>query len=222
MSKHDQNERVLMDHSDQNKNNLEYEPPDTAGDRKNLAMLCFFYVLQGVPLGLSACIPMMLQKRGASYQTQAAFSIVWWPYDFKLLWAPIVDSCYVARFGRRKSWMVPMQYMIGLFMIAMSYNINQWLGEKGTEVNIRVLGVLFFFLTMMAATQDIAVDGWSLTLLKRRNVGYASVCQTVGQPLGVFLGYGLLMPLESAEFCNTWLRSTPSDVGILTFSGVYS
>lgn len=30
---------------------------------------------------------------------------------------------------------------------------------------------LFFLLVLMAATQDIAVDGWALTLLARNNVG---------------------------------------------------
>lgn len=30
---------------------------------------------------------------------------------------------------------------------------------------------LFFLLVLLAATQDIAVDGWALTLLSRKNVG---------------------------------------------------
>ena len=30
---------------------------------------------------------------------------------------------------------------------------------------------LFFALVLLAATQDIAVDGWALTLLSRHNVG---------------------------------------------------
>ena len=30
---------------------------------------------------------------------------------------------------------------------------------------------LFFILVLLAATQDIAVDGWALTLLSRKHIG---------------------------------------------------
>lgn len=53
----------------------------------------------------------------------------------------------------------------------------------------------------------------------RCNVGYASTCNSVGQTAGYFIGYVLFMALESAEFCNSYLRSTPSSAGILTLSG---
>jgi PAT family acetyl-CoA transporter-like MFS transporter 1 len=40
--------------------------------------------------------------------------------------------------------------------------------EKGQEhVNIMFLTVIFFMLNFLAATQDIAVDGWALTMLSR-------------------------------------------------------
>ena len=29
-----------------------------------------------------------------------------YPYSFKLLWSPVVDSVYSLAFGRRKSWVV--------------------------------------------------------------------------------------------------------------------
>ena len=48
---------------------------------------------------------------------------------------------------------------------------------------------VFFFLNFLAATQDIAVDGWALTMLQRHNVGYASTCNSVGQTAGYFIGY---------------------------------
>lgn len=40
------------------------------GDEKNILLLFFLYTLQGIPLGLSAAIPMILQNRGASYKQQ--------------------------------------------------------------------------------------------------------------------------------------------------------
>ena len=40
--------------------------------------------------------------------------------------------------------------------------------EKADVVSITAM---FFLLVLLAATQDIAVDGWALTLLSRKNVG---------------------------------------------------
>lgn len=47
-----------------------HEQSDLRGDRGNIAILFFLYLLQGIPLGLTAAIPMLLQNRGASYKQQ--------------------------------------------------------------------------------------------------------------------------------------------------------
>ncbi|XP_011291387.1 acetyl-coenzyme A transporter 1 [Musca domestica] len=198
------------------KNESHHEKTDIRGDKGNILILLFLYILQGIPLGLIAAVPMLLQNRGASYKQQAEFSFAYWPFSLKLLWAPIVDAVYVKRFGRRKSWLVPCQYLIGAFMLFLSWQVDRWLGGDGVEPNVPLLTALFFMLNFLAATQDIAVDGWALTMLKRVNVGYASTCNSVGQTAGYFLGYVAFIALESKEFCNTYLRTVPKDVGMVT------
>lgn len=198
-----------------------HEASDIRGDRGNIAILFFLYLLQGIPIGLSAAIPMLLQNRGASYKEQAEFSFAFWPFSLKLLWAPIVDSVYSERFGRRKTWLVPIQYLIGLFMLLLSGNVNACLGETIADgvPNVAYVTAIFFALNFLAATQDIAVDGWALTMLKPRNVGHASTCNSVGQTAGYFLGYVVFIALESAEFCNSYLRTEPSAAGLVTLPG---
>jgi PAT family acetyl-CoA transporter-like MFS transporter 1 len=61
------------------------------------------------------------------------------------------------------------------------------------------LTIAFFFLTFFAATQDVAVDGWALTMLKPKNVGYAATCNSVGQTTGWCLGYILYTVLDDAN-----------------------
>ncbi|XP_077257319.1 acetyl-coenzyme A transporter 1 isoform X2 [Temnothorax americanus] len=195
------------------------EPSDLRGDEKSIAILFFLYLLQGIPLGLCGSIPMLLQNRGVSYRQQAEFSFVQWPFSLKLFWAPIVDSIFSQKFGRRKTWLIPTQYLMGIFMLLLSNYVEHWLGKEHEKPNIEMLTALFFFLNVLAATQDIVVDGWALTMLKRCNVGYASTCNSVGQTAGYFIGYVLFISLESAEFCNSYLRSTPSEEGILTLPG---
>ncbi|KAJ8320988.1 hypothetical protein KUTeg_002575 [Tegillarca granosa] len=189
------------------------------GDYQNIALLMFLYILQGIPLGLGGSVPMLLQSRSVSYKDQAIFSFVFWPFSIKLLWAPLVDALYFKWFGRRKTWLVPIQYLIGVFMIVLSGHVDSLVGkESSASVNIWTLTIIFFMLNFLAATQDIAVDGWALTMLSRRNVGWASTCNTVGQTAGYFLGNVLFLALESADFCNKYLRSEPKDVGVVTLS----
>lgn len=195
------------------------EKSDIRCDRANIALLFFLYLLQGIPIGLTSAIPMLLQNRGASYKQQAEFSFATWPFSLKLLWAPIVDSLFWAKFGRRKSWLVPIQYLIGLFMLVLSVQVNQWLGGDGNDPSVPWLTAIFFSLNFLAATQDIAVDGWALTMLKRCNVGHASTCNSVGQTAGYFLGYVAFIALESPTFCNSYLRTIPDDKGLVTLPG---
>ena len=193
----------------------------TMKDKRNLALLFLLYTLQGVPLGLAASVPMLLQELKVGYKQQAIFSLVSWPFSVKLLWAPIVDSIYSNRFGRRKSWLIPTQYMIGSTMILLSYYINSMIGTEGVVPNVAILTVVFFLLYTCAATQDIAVDGWAVSMLPREHVGHASTCNSVGQTTGYFLGYTVFLALESKEFCNTYLRAEPSESGLVDLPGFF-
>ncbi|XP_029372826.1 acetyl-coenzyme A transporter 1 [Echeneis naucrates] len=191
--------------------------PGIRGELGNVSLLLFLYVLQGIPLGLAGSIPLILQSKNVSYKEQAFFSFVFWPFSLKLLWAPLVDALYFSRFGRRKSWLVPTQYLLGLFMLYLSLTVNSLLQSEGSP-KVVTLTAVFFMLAFLAATQDIAVDGWALTMLSRENVGYASTCNSVGQTAGYFLGNVLFLALESADFCNKYLRVEPKDTGIVTLS----
>ena len=53
----------------------------------------------------------------------------------------------------------------------------------------------------------------------RKNVGWASTCNTIGQTAGYFLGNVVFLALESPQFCNSYLRSEPQPEGIVTLSG---
>lgn len=118
--------------------------------------------------------------------------------------------------------MIPTQYLIGIFMLILSQHVGSWLGDGQAHdrmPRVAVITLIFFSLNFLAATQDIAVDGWALSMLKRCNVGHASTCNSVGQTAGYFLGYVVFMAFESKEFCNKYIFSEPSNEGLVTLSG---
>lgn len=138
----------------------------------------------------------------------------------KILWAPIIDSVYVKSWGRRKSWMVPSQLLIGIFMLYLALHVDEWLGDgESQRPQILLLAIMFFILFFLTATQDVAVDGWALTMLKQRNVAYAATCNQVGQTIGFSISFAVLLVFESKDFCNEFIFNEPHDEGLITFSG---
>ncbi len=190
--------------------------PNAWLDRYNIALLLLLYVLQGIPMGLSSSIPLILSSR-VTFQQQALFSLVAFPFSFKLLWAPIVDSLYLPKIGRRKSWLIPTQLLCGIFMICGTTSLDKWVGETGEPPYMPTLTIYFFILYLLMATQDIALDGWALTVLQRRNICYASTCNTVGQTIGYYIANVGFLTFHSADISNKYLRwwSGPQVYGIV-------
>jgi len=154
--------------------------------------------------------PYLLQAK-SSYTQLGVFSIATYPYSFKLFWSPIVDTIYSGSYGRRKSWIVPIQTTTAI-ILALS---AEWVQKQVEDAHVVNITYLFFGLVLLVATQDIAVDGWALTMLKPRNVGYASTCQTVGMNIGYFTSFTVFLALNDPSFCNSYLRSEPKDAGVI-------
>lgn len=161
-------------------------------------------------MGLSASIPLIMKENGASYQALSVFSLVSMPFSLKLLWAPLVDSIYISRIGRRKTWLIPVQLLCGFLMLYGSQHIDIWIGKGSNEtasssLDVQTLTAFFSALYFLMATQDIAVDGWALTMLSRANVGYASTCNAIGQVLGFFFANQGFIVLSDQKWCQKFL-----------------
>eukprot|EP00471_Norrisiella_sphaerica_P003717 CAMPEP_0184489148 /NCGR_PEP_ID=MMETSP0113_2-20130426/14562_1 /TAXON_ID=91329 /ORGANISM="Norrisiella sphaerica, Strain BC52" /LENGTH=515 /DNA_ID=CAMNT_0026872403 /DNA_START=52 /DNA_END=1599 /DNA_ORIENTATION=+ len=152
-------------------------------DLPSIFLLTALYIFQGIPIGIAVSLIAILKERGASFSQLSTFLLSSWPFSLKILWAPFVDSIYSTQFGRRKTWLVPVQLLLGIGLYMLSSNIDAWIQKDNLQVN--ALTGTMFIMYFLAATQDIAVDGWALTMLK--STGWASTCNTVGQSIGVLL-----------------------------------
>mmetsp|Transcript_8948 Transcript_8948/g.21856 ORF Transcript_8948/g.21856 Transcript_8948/m.21856 type:complete len:659 (+) Transcript_8948:107-2083(+) len=238
---------LAMTDIDTNGDDPQLPPPS---DKFNYALLIVLYTLQGIPMGLSASIPFLLQEKiqkmtataaaaadlgatasstsamvaaeaaRASYNANAIFALCSWPFSLKLLWAPIVDALYFKRFGRRKSWLVPIQTLAGLIMVGGSDFVESQLGLGNVvdataatggaatasstlaSMNVRGVTAFFFVLYFLMATQDIAVDGWALTMLSKKNRGRGPICNSIGQNIGYFMSFVGFLALNDVESAN--------------------
>ncbi|KAI2470090.1 MFS general substrate transporter [Annulohypoxylon bovei var. microspora] len=190
-------------------------------DQRNFMLLVLLYFLQGVPMGLaSGSVPFLL-KEHLSFGEIGIFSLASYPYSLKLFWSPIVDAVWSPKVGRRKSWILPIQLMSGFGMLYLGSMIEDLMTTTGKPGGPSVWNFTgwWFFLVFMCATQDIAVDGWALTLLTPGNVSYASTAQTVGLTAGQFLSYTVFLAFNSKDFANRYFRSVPSEEGLLSLGG---
>ena len=107
------------------------------------------------------------------------------PWSFKPVWAPLVDRYGSASFGRRKSWIVPLQLLLAATFVGASF--------FPPEVSLPALVGLILLMNFLTATQDIAVDGLAVDLFKGQQLGSANVAQVVGYKVGMLVGGGLLL-----------------------------
>ena len=113
-------------------------------------------------LGFSSGLPFMLtaatlgywlRDEGTSLKAIGFISWVGLAYSFKFIWAPIVDRVSppgLGRLGRRRSWLLLTQIVLGLGLIAMAA-----IGPGG---GLAPLGAAALVVAFASATQDIAVD----------------------------------------------------------------
>ncbi|KAK3635434.1 hypothetical protein LTR56_014718 [Elasticomyces elasticus] len=190
-------------------------------DRRNFLLLVLLYFLQGIPMGLAGGSVPFLLKQHLSYSQIGIYSLASYPYSLKLLWSPIVDAIWSPRVGRRKSWILPIQALSGVGMLWLGAHAEGMMEAAGAVGGGGVWGFTgwWFGLVFMCATQDIAVDGWALTLLSPTNLSYASTAQTVGLTGGHFLSYTVFLALSSPDFTNKYFRSSPQSTGLLTLGG---
>ncbi|KCV72131.1 hypothetical protein H696_01537 [Fonticula alba] len=151
-------------------------------------LLVLLYTIQGVPLGIVLqSIPFLLlesfkatdPKAGAAtdFAALSIYAAASYPYSLKLFWSPIVDSVFSKAVGRRKSWILPAQACVAIFLFVLSRYIARWMGSVASfqadaappgGVAIVPLTLVAVVIVTAAATQDVAVDGWALSLLSTR------------------------------------------------------
>jgi PAT family beta-lactamase induction signal transducer AmpG len=148
-----------------------------------LATLLLLYFAEGLPFGFQVtALPLLLRERGVSLQAIGFAGVLALPWMAKALWAPWVDRFGSDRFGRRKTWIVPLQ--IALTVTAAIAGRVEGTGQ---------LLAFVFLLNLFAATMDIAVDALAVSLIRPDQLGIVNSFQVIGYKLGMLTGGGLLL-----------------------------
>lgn len=153
---------------------------------RKLFVLSVLYFVQGLPYGFQLiALPVYLRSQGVSLAGIGLASVLALPWMLKVVWGPAVDRYGSPRFGRRRSWILPLQAALALTCAAAAFV------PPGT--GLRALLVAVFLMNFFAATMDVAVDGLAVDRLERDELGYGNIAQVVGYKLGMLTGGGLLV-----------------------------
>jgi PAT family beta-lactamase induction signal transducer AmpG len=134
-----------------------------------LATLTLLFFAQGIPWGFFAIsMPAYAAQRGlGATGVGALFAMSYWPYAFKWLGGPIIDSFTIARFGKRRPWIVFAQLMMAATMAGL-------LAIDDPVAQISLLTSLILVHTIFNALQNVAVDALAIDLLPPEERGKAN------------------------------------------------
>jgi RhtX/FptX family siderophore transporter len=151
-----------------------------------LSVLGSLYFSQGLPAGFfTQALPLLLRKSGVSLSQIGLTTLLALPWALKFLWAPAVERHFLARFGKRKSWIVPLQLLAVLTLTV--------LAAFPAPEAIAPLLAATFLLNLLSATQDIATDGLAVDTLQRHELGWANGLQVGAYRFGMIVGGGFLL-----------------------------
>jgi MFS family permease len=150
------------------------------------SLLASLYVTQYLPIGFFfIAMPAILRSVGFSLEQIGMFYVVALPWVIKVLWAPLIDRYSLGRLGHYRGWLLLMQSLMVLSLLAMvPLSIQHHFGWI-------VFGALVY--AALSATQDIAADALSVQILSPAERGLGNGIQMAGGFLGSLVGGGLTL-----------------------------
>ena len=157
-------------------------------------MIAFMYFSQGLPLGLFAvAFPTYFAEIGFTKSEIGWFlTIIGLPWAFKFLAGPLMDRVAFLIYGHRRPWVVIAQCGLTITFVCTAMIA----GGMGEAPNLTVLAGCGFMLNLFASTQDVAVDGLAIGVLKESERSKATALmfgsQSTGRMAGA-MGGGVLL-----------------------------
>lgn len=138
---------------------------DAVFNRRSL--ICLFNgFASGLPLYiLVTLVPAWLRKEGVGLAEIGLFTLIQLPYNWKFLWAPILDRFELPFLGLRRGWMLIFQVALLISIAALPHIGLSSLG------NIAYLAAAVAF---FSASQDVVLDAYRREILPDAELGFGN------------------------------------------------
>ena len=143
---------------------------------------------------IGATLTTRLAQYGIKKSAVTMFALTFLAYNFKFLWAPLVDTMPIpllGRFGQRRSWL----WLAGALSIAAVV----LLGSLDPQQALTSVALAAVCVGIAGATFDIVIDAYRIELLEPRQLGVGSGMSQYGWRIGA-AGAGAVALLLAARY----------------------
>src|ERR1041385_909455 len=176
--------------------------------RKKLAVIAVLYFIQGAPAAiLWEVLPVFFRINGVSLRAIGGLRLLELPYSLKFFWSPLVH-----RYGDRRIWIMACMLGIAAVLVTLPF------------VNIAGVGLIVLLLilafTTLSATQDVAIDSYSVALVNREEEGAANGVRASAYRIALVFAGGGLVFLAGAIAWNSLFVLAALVFAILALSAI--
>jgi MFS transporter, PAT family, beta-lactamase induction signal transducer AmpG len=159
-------------------------PPTSLSRSLKFLVVGVLYFAEGVPFGfVYTTLSYYLRSRGVPLEEIGILSLLGLAWSLKVLWSPLAD-----RFGSRAAWLVPAQVLVVLSMLGLAHLAS-------APVTL-AFWVLVGVLCLASATQDLAVDAYTIDLLDTEELGMANGIRIGAYRVGLIAAGGGVLILS--------------------------
>lgn len=174
--------------------------------RKKLFWVGVLYFIQGFPFGfLYDFLPVYLREHQISLKEIGLLSLLGLPWTLKFLWAPLLDL-----WGERRGWVIAS--VAGLSSVFLS------LPFVSIAPPTFLLWILIFCIPLFSATQDIAIDAYTIELMEPSEMGRANGIRVMTARIA-FLSMGGFLALAG---WSGWKTGFLAAGAVMLLVGIFS
>ncbi len=165
------------------------------------------YFAEGLPYTVIRTISsVFFRDMKVSLESIGLTSLFGLPWVLKFLWGPLVDL-----YGTKRRWMLSMQFLLVLIVLGLGI-------LSGLPDGVKAIAILFLVGSFIAATHDIAIDGYYMEALDEKGqakfVGY----RIMAYRIAMMTGTGVVVTIGAT---TTWVAGFSSAAGFLALLFVY-
>ena len=147
--------------------------------RRTLPIIALVYLIEGFPMGVHELWPIYLRRHGASLAEVGLLSALGFAWTLKVLWSPLID-----RFGERRQWVAGSMAVMTVAIFSISQSDPHPISTP--------LWIAFWVYCLASATQDIAIDAYSISITERGAEGPVNSMKATAYRGGMLLATALL------------------------------
>ena len=165
----------------QNLNSNEHSASMQQLSALSLGVVVVLYLAHALPLYFyNVALPAILRHQGVDLRWIGMLSLLYIPWAFKFFWAPLIDRFYLKKLGKRKTWLLFTQIALVLGVLALAFTQFSY--------GLTTFVIVGLWISTFAATQDIAIDGYTVETFSEQDYRFGSMAQSIGVALGSMIG----------------------------------